>query len=1137
MKQNVLRRLGALALALAVALTLFTVPAWAAQGDLTLNTDTLDLKVGESAELTATLKNTVQPDQNGVTYKWESSDLAVTVTPSATDTKKAVVTPKAEVNNAQITVTASWTNADGSTDNATAQCTVQVAADPTPTQPPEDLTKIITLSFLREGYTWAQDSGNPFDITVTTDPAGYTGDISWYIRKLNEEDPDRIGINTNDTITDDNGNLIDVFTGAAKTIRVTSLGPAGEVELVATTTDAYGTKKTASQKITISGIVLNATELSMTVGESKQITVTDAYGYAASSFSISRVDWNSSDPSTVTVTGGELVAYKNGTAIITASYDVNRTTYTAQCTVTVTEDAAAMITGFTATTGNPLSLGTVYDKINEMSLRRTETLDVNGQVIEEGSPLNYITNVTVATSQGTMYYNYNSEANTGEGVGYSDCFAKAASGRNKPMDRLWFVPRQNFEGTADISFTGWAQNGQSFSGVIKVEVTGADSIYYKTTSGEPVSFTSGDFNADCRTHLGRDLNYVTFNLPQSGQGTLYYNYTGSSQYGDRVTTSTQYRRAGRYTIDGVSFVPNEAFVGTVEIGFRGVDTSGAPYNGKVVINVTPAGSAADNADVYLTAQRGQPVTLQPDRFNDACRGTIGDTLSYVRLSLPDYDEGTLYYNYRGAGSYDSRVDSSTRYFYSGTPGLGGVTFVPASNTVERVAIPYTGYGSGGTSFTGTLFITLGDENRVTVQYVVAKNATRTFDSGDFNNASVLQTGKSLDYVEFQLPDEIDEKFGTLYYAYLNDSDNRPVYSDFQYFRTAPNSYQSLISNISFHAGSQAGSITIPYTGYTAEDSSGERERFQGQLILQVGTPAPADVTLSGNTSGQVWLSAYALSSVCKPVMNKALSYIEITALPSESEGRLYTGYHGFKTGTQVKVGDRFYCLGAPNIDQLSFVPHGGFGGKAEITYIGYSTDSQEQVSGKIVVNVNKSSGSRFFNDMGNHVWAADAVDFLYLEGASIGVGGGRYNPNGRITKGDFTLMLVRAFGFKASGSMRFSDVPAGSYYAEAISIAAQLGIAGGSGGRYYPDIALSRQDAMVMIRNALLADGRTLTNGLAIDLTGYYDHSQIANYARSAVGTLVQMGVVKGDGNGLLRPRGYLNRAETAMLLHSIMTL
>ena len=33
------------------------------------------------------------------------------------------------------------------------------------------------------------------------------------------------------------------------------------------------------------------------------------------------------------------------------------------------------------------------------------------------------------------------------------------------------------------------------------------------------------------------------------------------------------------------------------------------------------------------------------------------------------------------------------------------------------------------------------------------------------------------------------------------------------------------------------------------------------------------------------------------------------------------------------------------------------------------------------------------------------------------------------------------------------------------------------------------------------------------------------------------MGVVEGDGNGALRPRSTLNRAETACLMHRLMTL
>ena len=157
---------------------------------------------------------------------------------------------------------------------------------------------------------------------------------------------------------------------------------------------------------------------------------------------------------------------------------------------------------------------------------------------------------------------------------------------------------------------------------------------------------------------------------------------------------------------------------------------------------------------------------------------------------------------------------------------------------------------------------------------------------------------------------------------------------------------------------------------------------------------------------------------------------------------------------------------------------------------------------------------------------------------SNGVGNGRYNPSGTLTRGDFTLMLVRTFGFTSNRVVRFNDVPTSSYYAGAISTAKALGISVGENGNYfYPKQAITRQDAMVMLYNALVASGKNLTNGLAADLSKFSDRDNIAGYARNAVGTLVQMGVVKGDGNGRLRPTGTLTRAETAILLQYVLTL
>ena len=955
---------------------------------------------------------------------------------------------------------------------------------------------------------------------------------------------------TNTVTAPAGADTVTITAGETVTLDSSISGP-GEFIVTAAYTQDPTAKDT--KYVTISGLVLSSgnkeleegedwrhKSMAMLMNESAVLTV-DIFG-DANDPEDPMVAWESNAPSTVSVpyNGGSLMTWQLGKATIMASACSGK--YWVECEVRVVEDKDVIVGPYTASVSKPLILNNVrggyqvYSDLNNIA-----------ENIKKIGELSYITNLSVRTSQGTLYYNYSTESDTGAGVGAADRFAKEARGAVKSLDKLYFVPRAGFTGTAEITFNAVAENG-NFAGVIKVDVGtesgGAFEISYRTRAGDPVWFLSDDFSAYCQRHAnsGRDFNYIIFNLPKSGEGVLYYNYISTGS-GNLVSTSLHFGHTGRYIVDDVCFVPNATYTGDVKIGFRAVDTAGVAVDGTVTVTVTAA-SVSDPSVVTAVGERGRPVTLSSSLFHDACRGTINDTLTFVTFKLPDPAEGALYVNYRGEGDYDSRVTAGTRCYYSGVPGLDSISFVPASSAAGRIAISYTGHGSSGASYSGTLYVVLEEVDRSVIYYSVAKGGSVTFNASDFYNAGLYRTGFGVNRVVFK--DESGNYnfgydfggLGSLYYNYRSSNYyNTLVYPGALYYYSTGNSWQNRLGLISFRAGNEVGTVTLDYEAYrSANDVT---PSFTGTVVIRVGSPAPEDINLSCDAGGYARLTTWAVDSVCGAVMNGNLSYIEITSVPDPGQGRLYLGYdyRYFDSGTAVTAGDRFYLSGSPSVGQLSFVPFARFAGEAEITYIGHSTDGKEQVSGRIVVNVGNSASSLYFDDMGRYTWAADSVDYLRRNGTVEGVGSRRYAPSNTVKRGDFVLMLVRAYRLTASGSASFNDVPDNHYYADAIRVAARLGIISGAGGSFRPEAALNRQDAMVMIFNTLKATGKTATNGLAADLGAYYDADQISAYAREAMGSLVQMGVIEGDGNGYLRPLRQLNRAEAAILLHTIMTL
>jgi len=87
-----------------------------------------------------------------------------------------------------------------------------------------------------------------------------------------------------------------------------------------------------------------------------------------------------------------------------------------------------------------------------------------------------------------------------------------------------------------------------------------------------------------------------------------------------------------------------------------------------------------------------------------------------------------------------------------------------------------------------------------------------------------------------------------------------------------------------------------------------------------------------------------------------------------------------------------------------------------------------------------------FSDVSADSYYAKAVAWAIENGVTTGVGGDRFAPDDACTRAQAVTLLARARSAKAEGSAAFSDVPADSYYADAVAWAAASGITEGIGG-------------------------------------------------------------------------------------------
>ena len=110
-----------------------------------------------------------------------------------------------------------------------------------------------------------------------------------------------------------------------------------------------------------------------------------------------------------------------------------------------------------------------------------------------------------------------------------------------------------------------------------------------------------------------------------------------------------------------------------------------------------------------------------------------------------------------------------------------------------------------------------------------------------------------------------------------------------------------------------------------------------------------------------------------------------------------------------------------------------------------------------------------FSDVPAGSYYAKAVAWAVEKGITTGTGNGRFSPDAVCTRAQAVTFLYRALGKPTGSSAKFSDVPAGSYYADAVNWAVENNVTNGTGAATFsPNMDCTRAQIVTFLYRAAM---------------------------------------------------------------------
>ena len=352
------------------------------------------------------------------------------------------------------------------------------------------------------------------------------------------------------------------------------------------------------------------------------------------------------------------------------------------------------------------------------------------------------------------------------------------------LDTLTFYADRNAdEDTLTFDITMHGVDGDEIDATLAIEIgegttsstTKVDGdIIYEVDPDDTVTFDRDDFWEFLDDETGDDLEYVRFTdaTGLDDWGELYsYDYYDDRVYfdeGDLDDGYFYYDSKDLYydddcTLDDLTFLSYDDADG--EVVYLDFTAYGRDDDAKGTVAIAigdVGGVTAEGGDIrYYTDYSGRVQINANDIARFFEESYPGYTLQYVTLKgAPDY--GSLYYNYYGTSeygtSYSMRItadncDDMDLYFSpsSSQYALSELTYVP-SGVNYCAQIPFTAYGTGSRSVSGTILISVNLSEVPDVYGPTPKNTAVTFPAASIYTAVSQASGLGLSSIQLlELP--------------------------------------------------------------------------------------------------------------------------------------------------------------------------------------------------------------------------------------------------------------------------------------------------------------------------------------------------------------------------------------------------